>query len=236
MYVPDPIRGLHADKNLEMIRDQAGTKITETHVESIKSKAGAQSDAPQGNATKDLASAIAGDAVGLKTGMDLYEFMDERLRQGATRLPTSGEKNSLPGFIGNGAKTIDDSIRSFSTKQTFSITERSMLAGKSLRSKSEAMDDDYQPSTKGWRATDTKMEVTQQIVANARKQALANRLIQERDAEYAHQARAQGFGPSGMGGMQMGRQLAYNNYAPKGPSLEKTEEQATNWGAGTVTG
>lgn len=215
MYVPDPVRGLHGDKALEMIERQAGTKISETKTnilqgqEAHKHALSAQDD----NAHAKLGTDIVASAAGLDGMASLMDAVAER-HDAATR-PSASLTQDMHGFIGDNVQTMDEFARGGAGAGLFELCN---VVSKSLTGKSDATGDLYKSDTANMRGTDTVMTQTREVVANEHKRALAQRMIQERDREYGYQAQAHGMAPMGMGG-GYNPQLALNRYAPKGPNF-----------------
>jgi hypothetical protein len=229
-------------QNLENIKKQASAAVmvaqetrgkiqVEDQKDSLRAEE-AKKESFSSEAHGEVATSLIAEGLGLKGADDMISLLSER--RDAARLPTATEQNALGGFIGGAVQTMDDMLSGASKKSSFSLGERATLAGNALTGKSEAAGDDYIPSAKGWRGTETQMTFTAQL-ANQRNYEMAKHLQQDYEARISNQVYVRGYAPGSMSGAQR-HDLALNSLGPKPPKFKDVEEDATNWGAGSVTG
>ncbi len=234
----------HQYVQLEKIKQQAGAEVVRAgqvrgQIEGDTRKEAAQQGAAQkeaastapSNAHAEVATSLITEAVGLKGVTDIIEIISERVD--AAGRPSASARDALGGFIGDNVRSMDDMMG----PRGAGLSERATLAGNALTGTSEAAGDSYQASTQGWRGTEMQMTYTTQL-ANARNHQLALQMQQEYEARLNGQMYAHGFAPGGMGSTQRhAMSLSLNHMGPKAPNFTDTpEEDATNWGAGNVTG
>lgn len=158
--------------------------------------------------------------------MEVGQLIGERVD--ASRGPTAAEESALGGFIGGAVQTIDEFARGGKT-----LGERAQITSQSLTGESAA-NDGIKASAKGVRGVEEGLTYTTQF-ANQRNYEAAIRMQQEYEARLSGQVYARGMAPGGMSSAQR-HDLSLNNFGPKPPSFKNADEDATNWGAGSVTG
>lgn len=220
-------------KNLENIKQRASVQVSNAQVtrnniqeEGRKESLLAEEAQKDPNHEGELAMNIAAEAVGVKAVMELGQLVGERMD--AARGPSAAEESALGGFIGGAVQTIDEFARGGK-----SLNERCNITSQSLTGESAA-DDGFQVSAKGVRGVEEGLTYTTQF-ANQRNYEAAIRMQQEYEANMSGQVYARGMAPGGMNTMQR-HDLALNKFGPKPPNFKTVDEDATNWGAGSVTG
>lgn len=230
-------------QNLENIKRQASAAVmvaqetrgkiqVEDQKDSLRAEeAKKESSTPEAEVGANIAAEMALGGMG-RYALDAAQLLGERVD--AARGPSQTEQDALGGFIGGGVQTMDDMLFGASKKSSFSLSERANLAGNALTGKSEAAGEDFMPSTKNWRGTDEPMIYASEL-ANKRNYEMAKHLQQDYEARISNQVYVRGYAPGSMSGAQR-HDLALNSLGPKPPKFKDVEEDATNWGAGSVTG
>lgn len=221
-------------RNLENIKQRASVHVTQAQTtratlqeddrrESLQAE---EAQRHAGTQEGEVAISVAAEAAGVRAVMEVGQLVGERVE--ASRLPNDAEQSALGGFIGGAVQTIDDFA-----KGGASLNERCGIAAQSLTGESAA-DDGIQAGAKGMRGVEEGLTFTTEL-ANKRNYEQAIRLQQEYEARLSGQVYARGMTPGGMGSAQR-QELSLNTLGPKPPRFQDIEQDATNWGAGSVTG